>query len=117
MTTFTVSSVVIDCADPVALAAFYAKVIGGQVTGSDPDFASVGGGAVSLAFQRVEGYQPPRWPDDTTHAHLDLAVDDLDGAVKELEALGATRPDFQPGGGDWLVFADPEGHPFCVAVG
>ncbi|MFI6317975.1 VOC family protein [Nonomuraea sp. NPDC050556] len=117
MTTFTISSVVIDCADPLALAAFYAKVVGGEVTGSDPDFATVGGGAVPLAFQRVDGYTAPRWPDDAKHAHLDLAVDDVDAAVKELEALGATRPEYQPGGGDWVVLTDPEGHPFCVAAG
>lgn len=117
MTTFTISSVVFDCADPVALAGFYAKVTGWQVTSSDADFATVGGGGpVSLAFQRVAGYQPPTWPDDTKHAHLDLSVSDLDAAIKELESLGAVRPDHQPGGGDWVVFTDPEGHLFCVSA-
>jgi hypothetical protein len=31
--------------------------------------------------------------------------------------LGATKPDFQPGGGDWIVLQDPEGHLFCLAEG
>jgi hypothetical protein len=32
----------------------------------------------------------------------------------ELLALGATRPEFQPGNGDWVVLADPAGHVFCL---
>jgi len=27
---------------------------------------------------------------------------------------GATRPQFQPGDGDWTVLADPAGHVFCL---
>jgi hypothetical protein len=41
-------------------------------------------------------------------------VADLPKAVKKVVALGATRPDFQPGGDDWVVLIDPAGHPFCL---
>ncbi|MGV9599187.1 VOC family protein [Streptosporangium sandarakinum] len=37
--------------------------------------------------------------------------------MKEPPAPGATRPEFQPGGDDWTVLADPEEHPFCVSAG
>lgn len=111
----TISSIIFDCADPMALAAFYAKAIGGKVGDADADFAAVDGGPVHLGFQRVNGYRGPGWPNDGKHAHLDLEVDDLDAARDELVALGAAVPDFQPGDGQWIVLTDPEGHPFCIA--
>ena len=58
---------------------------------------------------------PPVWPDPTgpQQAHLDLAVEDLDEAEERVLALGAVKPDFQPGE-TWRVYADPAGHPFCL---
>jgi predicted enzyme related to lactoylglutathione lyase len=109
------TTVVLDCADPAALAAFYGEALGWEVTYSDDDTVQLGG-PVGLGFQRVEGYRGPGWPDAAKHAHLDLRVDDLDRAVKEFTGLGATKPDFQPGGGDWVVLADPEGHLFCLVT-
>ncbi|MFG1946887.1 VOC family protein [Nonomuraea sp. NPDC048826] len=116
MTITAISSIVIDCADPAALAAFYAQAVGGKVTDADADWASVEGGPVGLTFQRVDGYQGPGWPGPGKHAHLDLRAADAESAVRELVALGATRPEFQPGDG-WTVLLDPEGHPFCVSAG
>ncbi|MFI7004970.1 VOC family protein [Streptomyces sp. NPDC050145] len=112
------ATVVVDCADPVALAAFYQGATGWEVTYSDKDFASLGAGPDStgpgLAFVRVEGYRARQWPDGDKHLHLDFTVADLDRAVEELLALGASRPTFQPGDGEWVVLTDPEGHPFCL---
>ncbi|GGP71186.1 hypothetical protein GCM10010185_50320 [Saccharothrix coeruleofusca] len=70
---------------------------------------------MKIGFQRVAGYAGPGWPDDRKHAHLDFTVGDVDQAVERLVALGATKPDFQPGAGKWVVLADPEGHLLCVA--
>lgn len=111
------SSIVLDSADPVALASFYQKVTGWEVTSSDPDYAAVSnGGPITIGFNRVEGYRGPSWPDARKHAHFDLSVPDVEQATKEILELGATRPDFQPGGADWTVLADPEGHLFCLAA-
>jgi predicted enzyme related to lactoylglutathione lyase len=110
------TAIIIDCADPKALAGFYQNITGWQITHSDDDSAYLGEGPIQLAFQRVDGYQGPRWPDAAKHAHLDFTVADLDATTKELLALGATKPDFQPGEGHWTVLADPEGHPFCIAA-
>ncbi|HEY6593128.1 MAG TPA: VOC family protein [Asanoa sp.] len=112
----SLSSIVIDTADPAALAAFYGGVTGWAVSYQDDDFAILGDGPVKLGFQRIEGYRPPGWPDPAKHAHLDLKVDDLETATKEVLALGAAKPDFQPGGNDWTVLTDPEGHPFCLTT-
>ncbi|MFE7465204.1 VOC family protein [Streptomyces sp. NPDC057499] len=110
------TTVVIDCADPVALAAFYQKATGWEITYSDEDFASLSadGAGPGLAFVRVEGYRTPQWPEGNKHLHLDFTVPDLDRAVEELLALGSSRPAFQPGEGQWVVLTDPQGHPFCL---
>lgn len=76
----------------------------------------LGDGPVKLGFQRVEGYTGPGWPDPAKHAHLDFTVTDLGTAVSEAVALGASRPDYQPGGDSWVVLTDPEGHTFCLAT-
>jgi predicted enzyme related to lactoylglutathione lyase len=113
-----VAAVVIDCAAPASLAEFYRQVTGWEITYSDEDYAYLGnGGPVQLGFQRIEGYRAPGWPDERKHAHLDLQVTDLESTVTELLALGATRPEFQPGEGKWVVLADPEGHVFCLTTG
>ncbi|WP_214415679.1 VOC family protein [Sphaerisporangium fuscum] len=108
---------IIDCAAPKALAEFYQKVTGWEITHSDEDYAYLGEGPIQLAFQRVDGYRGPGWPDAAKHAHIDFKVADVETATKELLALGATRPEFQPGEGQWTVFADPEGHLFCLSAG
>jgi hypothetical protein len=109
-------AIVFDCANPADLAAFYRAATGWNETYSDDEYVYLGnGGPVQLAFQRIEGYESPGWPNPAKHAHLDLKVADLVQAEKELVAAGATRPDFQPGDGKWVVLLDPEGHPFCIA--
>jgi predicted enzyme related to lactoylglutathione lyase len=108
------TTIIFDCADPKALAEFYRHLTGWEITHSDGDTAYLGDGPVQLAFQRVDGYKGPGWPADGKHAHLDFKVDDVDEAVRRFEALGASKPDFQPGAGRWTVLTDPEGHPFCI---
>ncbi|MCE7003469.1 VOC family protein [Kibdelosporangium philippinense] len=110
----TLTTVVIDSAAPLALAKFYQAVTGWELTSGTDDFAALGGGPVGLAFQFVPGYQAGGWPDAGKHVHLDFEVDDVAVAIKELEHLGATKPEFQPGGDDWTVLQDPEGHAFCL---
>ncbi|MGW6917598.1 VOC family protein [Kitasatospora sp. NPDC054939] len=111
------TAVVIDCADPATLAEFYRKATGWEITYSDEDFAYLGnGGPVQIAFQRIDGYRAPGWPDARKHAHLDLTVTDLESATKDLLAVGAAKPEFQPDEDKWVVLTDPEGHPFCLVT-
>ena len=110
------TAIIIDCAAPKALAEFYHHVTGWELTHSDHDSAYLGNGPIQLAFQRVDGYEGPGWPNAAKHAHLDFTVADLDAATKELLALGAARPDFQPGENRWTVLTDPEGHAFCIVA-
>ncbi|MER7539784.1 VOC family protein [Streptomyces sp. NPDC097704] len=113
-----ISTIVIDCGDPVRLAEFYSKVTGREITDSGEDYAALAGGEhPGLAFVRVEGYRAPGWPDGGKHAHLDLTVTDLEETADRILALGASRPAFQPGKDQWVVLTDPEGHPFCLTTG
>ncbi|WP_031521554.1 VOC family protein [Streptomyces sp. NRRL F-5123] len=112
------TTIVVDCADPAALAAFYGKATGWDVTSSDAEYAALGnGGPVQIAFQRVEGHRAPDWPSAPARTHLDLTVRDVGSTVAELLAAGAGKPAFQPGEDSWVVLTDPEGHPFCLAAG
>ncbi|GHG30112.1 VOC family protein [Streptomyces albogriseolus] len=118
MSVAKVGSVVLDCPDPHALAGFYAGVVGGTPEGEGDwvDLAVPGG--PTLAFQRAEGHVPPRWPaaDRSQQFHLDLTVEDLDAAEKEVLALGAEPLDTEDRSRGFRVYADPAGHPFCLCA-
>ena len=106
----------IDGSDPRALATFYHSLLGWEITASEDDYAMVSDGSASFGFGRIEGYEPPPWPDPAGRKqfHVDLYVDDVPTAVKEATAIGATVPDFQPGEGKWTIVLDPAGHPVCL---
>ncbi|SCG61004.1 hypothetical protein GA0070609_3679 [Micromonospora echinaurantiaca] len=112
------TAVTLDCVDPLALATFYQRATGLPLAeGSDGEFAGLAReGGLLIGFQRVDDYQPPRWPGQTVpqQFHLDFAVDDLDQAESMLLESGAVKPQWQPGGDRWRVFLDPAGHPFCL---
>jgi predicted enzyme related to lactoylglutathione lyase len=109
---------VLDCPDPAVLAQFYSAVLGWDVVESDESMWFIRGeDGNSLGFQKVDGYRPPRWPDQDApqQVHLDLPVDDLDAAETAVLALGATKHEHQPGT-TFRVFLDPAGHPFCLCA-
>jgi catechol 2,3-dioxygenase-like lactoylglutathione lyase family enzyme len=115
--TATLSMVNIDSADPARLAQFYAAALGWEVTYSDENYGMVEGDGKKIGFGKIEAFQPAQWPDEagTKRFHLDLQVDDLDEATASLCAIGATRPDFQPGADRWRVLLDPDGQPLCLS--
>ena len=89
-------SVVLDCPDPHALAAFYAAVAGGAPEAEDDDWVvlKVPDGP-RLAFQRAPGYAPPDWPRadrDSQQFHLDFdggsTWEEMDVAHEKVLALG-----------------------------
>lgn len=106
----------LDCPDPAALAEFYHQVLGWEVTHSQDEYAMISDGHTSIGFGRVEGYQPPGWPESPApkRYHLDLRAGDVGKAVERCLQLGAAKPEFQPGGDRWTVLTDPAGHPFCL---
>lgn len=111
-----IASVNFECPDPVALATFWAALLGGEIAVETPDFSAVRVGSLYLGAARVEGYVPPTWPsvERSQQLHLDLAVDDLDTAEERALGLGATRELHQPSPERYRVLRDPAGHPFCL---
>ena len=108
-------SVVIDAPDPHALATFYAGLLGMEVKGSPgDDWVWVTGQGYRIAIQEAPDLQPPDGPDPARpqQGHLDLRVADVDEAEPKVLELGARR--LPGGGGDFRVYADPVGHPFCL---
>ena len=66
-------------------------MLGGEIMFTADEAVDVRTDWVWLSAMKVPDYTPPSWPADDIpkQIHLDLAVDDLDAAVAEAEALGA----------------------------
>ncbi|HWG02234.1 MAG TPA: VOC family protein [Trebonia sp.] len=110
-------SIVIDCPDPSALAAFYAALLDWK-TEAKPDWVDIKADyGQCISFQQVADYTPPRWPAQEVpqQMHLDVVVEDLDAAEAAVLSLGGTKHDYQPGT-TFRVFLDPAGHPFCLCL-
>ena len=54
--------VTLDCGDPATSAQFWSKVLGWDQPYADDNYAMLTGPDHALGFGRVEGYQPPTWP-------------------------------------------------------
>ncbi|MDN3241116.1 VOC family protein [Glycomyces tritici] len=122
------NAITIGAPDPLALADFYARLLGRTVTtksgpapGDPPEagFAKIAsdGTELELNFEYERRWRTPVWPaqPDRPFAtqHLDIQVDDLDAAVAHAIAQGAVLAETQPQS-DVRVLFDPAGHPFCL---
>ena len=117
--TVRLRSVVFDCPDPLALAAFYADLLGGELHADDREWCTVSGNGSGpdLAFQLVDSYRAPDWPGGSPQQlHLDLTVTDLAAISRRAQSLGAVVLGDPVEEADcvYLVLADPAGHPFCL---
>lgn len=113
----TLWSVTLDCADPQRLAQFWAAALEGTVAYTSPDFVGVQTpSGLWIGAYRIDGYQPPDWPEGTPSKqfHLDLSVPDMDAAERAALELGASKARHQPAPERWRVLQDPAGHPFCL---
>jgi predicted enzyme related to lactoylglutathione lyase len=111
-----VAAVVIDSADPAALAGFWELASGwARVRSNDSlvAFRSPSGVGPYIELEKVAGAKTVK-----NRMHLDVAPykdEDQAAAVKDLRQAGAVPADV--GQGDdvsWVVLADPEGNEFCV---
>jgi predicted enzyme related to lactoylglutathione lyase len=109
--------VVVDAADPAALARWWAEALGWTITLEEPDEVAVeppgpDGLGVPLVFVPVADPKVGK-----NRVHLDLrsaSADDQAAQVARLTGLGARPADIGQGDVPWVVLADPEGNEFCV---
>ena len=111
----------IEAPDPAALARFYADLLDWPIGHEEPGTSVLAapGGSTFVVFQQATDYRPPAWPpaegDQRPMMHLDFQVGDLDDAVAEAVALGASVAAHQPQP-HVRVLLDPAGHPFCLCL-
>ena len=110
---------VLDSPDPRALARFYSRLLGWQLSRESDTFCTLApaDGVAYLACQLSPDYVRPVWPnvigEQQMMLHLDVEVTDLEGAVERARGLGGDLADHQPQP-DVRVMLDPDGHPFCL---
>lgn len=111
-----VTNLVIDCADPEVMAAFWGGLLGMKATDVSEDWLDLeplGGNGPCLSFQRV-----PEGKTKKNRIHLDLGVPDVEAAGKRAESLGATpaSPPMGDPSAPFRVWRDPEGNEFCLCT-
>jgi predicted enzyme related to lactoylglutathione lyase len=106
---------VMDCADPERLAAFWAPALGYAYLGMAGSYAVLvpdGRPGPKLLLQRV-----PEPKTTKNRMHLDIQTPDIDAEASRFEALGAARlkeEHIHEHRTTWLLMTDPEGNEFCV---
>src|SRR3981189_580439 len=115
----TLTTVNIGAPDPGALARFYQRLLDWEIKAEEPNWVLLKppvGGRV-LSFQTESTYVRRTWPavpsDQQMMMHLEIRVDDLEGAAAHANACGATLADYQRQE-EVRVSLDPAGHPFCL---
>jgi catechol 2,3-dioxygenase-like lactoylglutathione lyase family enzyme len=110
-------NVVVDAADPPALARFWRDLLGWRISLEEPD-------EVDLQAPAEDGWRfdlvfvPVDEPKTTQNRlHLDLSSASADQQMATLDRalhLGARRVDIGQRNVPWFVLADPGGNEFCV---
>ncbi|GAA2413583.1 VOC family protein [Nonomuraea africana] len=107
---------VLDVADPDAVAPFWAAALSYTVVGGVGNYVMLlpeGRSGPKLLLQRV-----PEGKTGKNRMHLDIDAPDIEAEAERLQALGARR--LEPGqvqehGHRWIRMADPEGNEFCLS--
>ena len=106
---------VLDCADPVLLAAFWAAALG---------YVNVGSAGAYVALYPPDGNGPKLLLQHVSEAkiaknrmHLDIETPDIHDEARRLVSLGAQMVISEPcneHGSTWILMVDPEGNEFCI---
>jgi hypothetical protein len=117
-----IREIVLNTADPWALAGFWAGLLGGTPVQWYPGWVTLEPPphGQRLSFQGTGGRPGP----GPGVVHFDVLVGDLDAASECVAAAGGTfvaehvSPRPGPGGQPvrWRVYRDPDGHPFCLVT-
>jgi hypothetical protein len=114
-----IREIVLNCADPHALARFWAGLLGGSPVEWYPGWVTLEPppNGQRLSFQESDA-------PSADGVHFDILVEDLGEAHDRVTAAGAAftaghvSPRPGPAGEEvrWRVYTDPAGHPFCLVT-
>jgi catechol 2,3-dioxygenase-like lactoylglutathione lyase family enzyme len=114
------AGIVVDCPDPRALARFYEALLGAERLEDSAAWVTLalGDGYPSFSLQRTDRYRAPDWisGEPPQQMHLDILVEDLDEAERQVLGLGGTLLEGSDKPIGYRVYADPVGHPFCLVT-
>jgi predicted enzyme related to lactoylglutathione lyase len=110
-------ALVLDCADPDALARFWSDALGYTTLGGAGSYVVLVDESrqqPKLLLQRVDEPKSAK-----NRMHLDIETAHVEDEVARLEGLGARRVEgpVAEHGSTWVVMHDPEGNEFCVCDG
>ncbi|MFE0700995.1 VOC family protein [Streptomyces sp. NPDC058872] len=114
-----ISELVLDCADPARLAAFWSGVLGYVELGREDDgsieIGPPGGFGGPQPTLILSPSNDPRTGKLRLHIDVNATDRDQGAELERLLALGAQPVDIgQSGAENWHVLADPEGNEFCL---
>jgi predicted enzyme related to lactoylglutathione lyase len=108
------TELIIDAADPDALATFWQAVLGWPRVTEEDDIIEIGaadGSLPTLVFALVDD---PKVVKNRVHIDVNPTGSDQAEELTRLLGLGATKVDVGQGEQTWVVLADPEGNEFCL---
>jgi glyoxalase superfamily protein len=113
-------NVTFDCAEPGALARFWAAVTGYSIIEEREDYAALAA-PDQRGVRRILFFQVPEPKTEKSRMHVDLASREPESEIERLRSLGASlvdsadSPMWRTGHGTrWVVMRDPEGNEFCI---
>jgi predicted enzyme related to lactoylglutathione lyase len=114
----TTIGLVLDCADPDRLAAFWSEALGYTTVGGAGNYVMLLAGDGALPKLLLQAVPEPK--STKNRMHLDIETADVEAEASRLEAIGARRLEAggrREHGTHWVVMADPEDNEFCVCDG
>jgi hypothetical protein len=108
------TELIVDAADPDALATFWSAVLDWPRLGDDDGVVEIGdpGGTLpTLVFVPVDDVKSVK---NRVHIDVNPVGGDQREELVRLLALGASKVDVGQGEQPWVVLADPEGNEFCL---
>jgi hypothetical protein len=117
-----IREIVLDCADPWALARFWSGLLGGTPVQWYPGWVTIEPPPHGQRLSFQASASPP--VGEAGRVHFDILVSDLQEAHDRVTAAGAAlvREHISPRPGPagervgWRVYHDPAGHPFCLVL-
>lgn len=103
--------VVVDCADPEPLAAFWGELLGRKITHREEPYVGLEWAprfGAGLVFQRVDEPKTGK-----NRVHTDIICADINATAKRVEELGGRRAEGYAAG-NFIVMQDPEDNEFCL---